>query len=178
MRVLVDASGPLPFTSDSFRYVFSEHFIEHLDYAQAARFIAECFRVLVPGGKIRIATPDLSFLIQLYGPEKTELQQRYIRWASETFLPDAPLVQDTFVINNFFYAWGHKFIHDEESLTLLLKTEGFVEACRVNPWESEEAALRHLESHGRLISDEFNKLETFVMEAIKPAPDSLSGEGC
>ena len=176
VRLLLDASVSLPFQNESCRYIFSEHFIEHLDYRQASRFISESFRVLVCGGKIRLATPDLSFLIRLYHRDKTDLQKRYIQWVTETFLPDAPLAMDTFVINNFFRAWEHKFIHDEASLTLLLRTGGFIAVERFAPRDSRDEALRHLESHGRWISDEFNKLETFVLEATKPVPHSFESQ--
>jgi len=30
----------------------------------------------------------------------------------DSFLPDAGIYLDTFVINNFFRFWGHKFIYD------------------------------------------------------------------
>lgn len=167
--VAIDAASDLPFDDGSCSYIFSEHFIEHLDYKEAASFVSECRRVLVPGGKIRTATPDLRFLIQLYDGDKTDIQKEYVEWAARTFLPDIPAVLDAFIINNFFRAWGHKFIHDERTLTLLLRTAGFENIKGYRPGISDDPSLCNLESHGRWITQEFNDLETFVLEAVKPS---------
>src|SRR5437867_9832604 len=57
-RVLsVDAREPLPFSDETFDYVFSEHHIEHMTFHEGRRMLRECFRVLKPGGRIRVATP-------------------------------------------------------------------------------------------------------------------------
>jgi predicted SAM-dependent methyltransferase len=167
--IAIDAASVLPFDNCSFSHVFSEHFIEHLDYKEATSFASECWRVLVPGGRIRTATPDLRFLIQLYDETKTDTQREYLEWAARTFLPDIPVVLEAFIINNFFRAWGHKFIHDEQTLTLLLRTAGFEDIRRYRPGISDDPALCNLESHGRWIPQEVNDLETFVLEAVKPS---------
>jgi predicted SAM-dependent methyltransferase len=76
-------------------YESNVHLIEHLNYCDGVRFVQECYRVLKPAGKLRIATPDLRFLIELFTENKTELQQRYISWAvnSQT---DYGIYLDTF----------------------------------------------------------------------------------
>jgi predicted SAM-dependent methyltransferase len=57
-----------------FDYVFSEHMIEHVSYAEGLLMLRECLRVLKPGGRIRIATPSLEVLLDLYKPSKTPIQ--------------------------------------------------------------------------------------------------------
>ena len=49
----------LPFADESVPNVFSSHFFEHLWRADAAKLMAECYRVLRQGGMIRICVPDL-----------------------------------------------------------------------------------------------------------------------
>lgn len=127
----------------------------------------ECFRILKPHGKIRIATPDLHFLTELYNPQKTELQERYISWAVDSFLPDIGIYQDVFVINNFFRDWGHKFIYDFKTLQDVMSRVGFVNIKRCTVGESDDKNLQGVEFHGRHITDEFNKLETFAVEGSK-----------
>src|ERR1700722_17163339 len=54
-----DCRTSLPLPSDSARGVFTEHFLEHLDYyEEAPRFLEECRRVLRPGGLLRVIVPD------------------------------------------------------------------------------------------------------------------------
>jgi len=164
----LDARNKFPFASDTFDYVFSEHLIEHLTYDDAVRFLRECHRVLKLSGKIRVSTPDLRFLIELYGGNKTELQQKYIAWAARTFLPaNINVCLDTFVINNFFRAWGHKFIYDDESLKTLMMECGFADVRRFSSGQSEDENLRGIELHGRIIGEEFNRLESMVLEGTK-----------
>jgi len=132
--------------------------------------LSECHRILKPGGRIRIATPDLSFLIDLYAPYKSELQNDYIRWALDNFVPDVPAPLDTFVINNFVRDWGHKFIYDQKVLRLSLENVGFLNIVKRNLNESGHEDLRELENESRMPNG-FLALETIVLEAEKPVEE-------
>lgn len=166
--VYLDVTEPFPFEDETFDYVFCEHLIEHLTYRDGVRMLEECFRVLRPGGKVRIATPDLRFLVELYAPEKTDLQKRYISWAAESFFPGTGSHQDTFVINNFVRDWGHQFIYDARTLQDALEGAGFVGVTARAPGESGDEDLREIEGHGKVIPAEFNLLETLVLEGTRP----------
>lgn len=184
--IFLDATKTLPFADGTFDCVFSEHMIEHISYHDAMCLINEIYRILKPGGRVRISTPDLSFLTDLYAQDKTEVQRRYIAWATETFLPDKALQDepaeadrlDTFVINNFVRSWGHQFIYDHKTLGNALERCGFSAATRYQPGESDDERLRGIESHGRRISDDFNRLESIVLEAAKlvRVPSEPTGE--
>src|SRR4030095_12453732 len=114
MVLHLDATGPFPFGDEEFDYVFSEHMIEHISYAQGLHMLSECYRILRKNRKIRISTPNLAFLIDLYKERKSDLQNEYIKWATDEFISFAPGYTDTFVINNFVRDWGHRFIYDEK----------------------------------------------------------------
>lgn len=62
----VDISKGLPFHSNFAIACYSSHVLEHLDKAGAVNLITECFRVLKPGGVIRLAVPDLEVLARQY----------------------------------------------------------------------------------------------------------------
>jgi predicted SAM-dependent methyltransferase len=166
--LFLNAAKKFPFDDCKFSYVYSEHLIEHLEYDKGLHLVQECYRVIKPGGKLRVATPDLNFLIELYQEDKTELQKRYIVWAVKRF-SDFGVYSDTFVVNNFFRLWDHKFIYDFKTLKQVLEKSGFtnITECRVG--ESDDENLQNLESHAREIGDEFNRLESLVIEATKPS---------
>jgi predicted SAM-dependent methyltransferase len=72
----LDAGKPFPIQDQSFDYIFNEHLIEHFTYRDGLRVLQECYRVLKPGGAIRIATPDMDKIIGLRSEEKSDLQNR------------------------------------------------------------------------------------------------------
>lgn len=174
--VFLDATQKFPITDQSFDYVFSEHMIEHIPLEKGRWMIQECHRILKPGGKIRITTPNLQFLIQLYDEDKSVVQEKYIRWAHTLFCnPNTPPT-DIYVINNFFYNWGHCFIYDRKSLSHELEQCGFTNIRAYKPGVSDDPVLKGIESHGRdnaahgkNIPAEFNELESLTLEADKPA---------
>jgi predicted SAM-dependent methyltransferase len=165
--VYLDARKPFPFPDGSFDFVFSEHMIEHLRYREGLRCLRECYRVLRSGGRVRLATPSLTRLAGLYDDDLTDLQRRYIRWSTDSFVEFADGYQPGFVLNNFFRSWGHEFIYDGQTLRQALEEVGFVDIEERLIGESGEPELAGLERH---LPDEaeFNEYETLVMEARRP----------
>lgn len=164
--LFLDATTTFPFEDNSFDYIFSEHMIEHISYADGFKMISECHRVLKPNGKIRISTPDLKFLIELYRTEKTPTQDQYIKWTSKSYNKTAPYPDEAFVINNFFRSWGHRFIYDSKTLGASLERAGFTQVENMEINKSEETAFQDLEYEGRM-PEGFVKLESFILEAKK-----------
>jgi len=56
----------IPFSENTFEAVYHSQVLEHIPTDKLDFFIAECFRVLKPGGIIRISTPDLESIAKLY----------------------------------------------------------------------------------------------------------------
>jgi predicted SAM-dependent methyltransferase len=162
--VFLDATKPLPFKDYNFNYVFAEHCIEHLTYNEGLCMLRECYRILKPGGRIRIATPSLETLVGLYTPHKSELQQRFISWIIDSFLPEVRIYNECFVVNNAFRNpnWGHKFIYDRVTLEMAMKKSGFTNVAHYMPGQSDDAVLRGIEAHGL---EDMNRFETMVLEA-------------
>jgi predicted SAM-dependent methyltransferase len=163
-----DATAAYPFEDGAFDYIFTEHMIEHVSYSGARRLIRECFRVLKPGGKIRISTPDLDRILALRHPT-TELEKEYIKYALGE-IPEAVEGQSSFFINQFMRAWGHTFIYDRETLSGLMRSAGFTVITDWRPGESDDPQLAGLERHGETFPNpEFNLIESMVLQGTKPA---------
>lgn len=162
----LDATKEFPFKDDMFDYIFSEHMIEHISYINAFVMLSECQRVLRNNWKIRITTPNLQFLINLYQGNKSKIQIEYIKWSTNNFIKSVPYPDDTFVINNFVRDWGHLFIYDEKTLRSLLERAGFSKITTCNLNESESESLRNLENIKRM-PEGFLQLESFTLEATK-----------
>mgnify|MGYP001333496511 FL=1 len=56
----------LPYEDNTFDVVYSSHFIEHIPVDQIELFFDDVYRILKPGGLIRLVTPDLEFLNNEY----------------------------------------------------------------------------------------------------------------
>jgi predicted SAM-dependent methyltransferase len=140
--------------------------IEHISYADGLKMLAECFRVLKPNGRIRIATPDLRKIINLYADEP--INHRYIDFVAKSIQPSVPHCAAT-VINNFVRAWGHTFIYDEDILANSMKTVGFVAVEPQRIGISSDPHFTGLENQQRMVTlpDEFYELETIVFEGVK-----------
>ena len=174
----LDVTVALPFENDTFDYIFSEHVIEHISYPEGAYMLEECFRVLKPGGVLRVGTPDLAFLVSLYREDevasqsRTQIEQEFLEYFLANEIKDreinAPVDFDTYLINKFVRAWGHEFIYDEKSLRHMMKTLGFTEITRCEVMESANQALCGLENIDRKPPGHI-ALETIVMESTKPA---------
>jgi SAM-dependent methyltransferase len=181
--IYLDATRPFPLPDATFDYVFSEHQIEHIEARHAFPMLRETFRVLKPGGRLRIATPDLAVVVALY-EEGPEVSERYLEYvialarsvadsgrgrAAIDVLTATPAGRRAFVINEVVRWYGHQFIYDEATLTGLLESAGFSGVARHAVGESEDEALRDLESHAEAAGDpEMNRFETLVLEATRP----------
>lgn len=167
--VALDVCQPFPLPSGIFRSVFSEHLIEHLPYAAGAAMLRECRRVLAPGGRLRVATPDLAAIVSLLDGEGGPLGERYAAWLCGSYFPDAPGPAATFVVNQVMRGWGHRFLYDEAALRVTLGEVGFVDVERRGFRDSADPALAGLEDHG--VGDgneEFTRFETMILEARRP----------
>lgn len=162
----LDATKPFPFEDGKFDYIYSEHFIEHISYQDGIRMLQECYRVLKHDSTIRIATPNLQFLIDLYQDRESRNSAEYIQWATDNFIQYAPYHDASFVLNNFFRGFGHLFIYDESTLCASLRHAGFTSIVKCDINRSEDIGMQSLEHVGRR-PPSFYRLETMVLEARK-----------
>jgi predicted SAM-dependent methyltransferase len=109
-----DLTRPIPVAAGSIRFVYSEHFIEHVSRADALRILTNCCNVMAVGGIIRLSTPDLKVLAGDYCAGKV-VQMPHGDW-----YPETPCQ----MLNEALHLWGHQFVYDEPELTGLLTRRG------------------------------------------------------
>lgn len=62
----IDLLAGLPFEDASTPWIHAFHVLEHLDLHEARAFLVECRRVLRPGGRLRVSTPDFAGHLRLH----------------------------------------------------------------------------------------------------------------
>jgi len=139
-----DLTRPLPVHKGSFDYIYSEHFIEHIRFQEAKALLRDCHRLLKPGGRIRLSTPDLEKLV-------SEFQAgRVSEWADMEWTPATPCQ----MLNEGMRLWGHQFLYDFTELHAILTEAGFKDIERQAWRVSRHPPLEQLESrpfHDELI---------------------------
>ncbi|PIE68241.1 MAG: group 1 glycosyl transferase, partial [Deltaproteobacteria bacterium] len=56
----------IPFADDSFDVVYHSHILEHFSKKRGEFFLKECFRILRPGGLLRVVVPDMENIARAY----------------------------------------------------------------------------------------------------------------
>lgn len=167
--VYLDVTKPFNLPDSSFDYVYSEHLFEHLNYKEEINMLKECYRILKPGGIIRISTPNIEFLIDLYFHPEKEINKAYIEFdAHRTRQPNNAV----YAINHFHTDWGHRIIHSPESLKNILTEIGFKNICQCEIGKSTHEPLNNIEQHAEHFNRigckyDFNSLQTMILEGEK-----------
>lgn len=166
--IYLDVSKKFPFKDESVHYIYSEHMIEHLVLEQAAFMLKECYRVLKPGGKIRLATPDFTRIMDLYNNPTSKINSEYVKWISTSFLNKSTCFESLEVVNQLFHGWKHQFLYDQLYLSKMLNMYGFTQIKVCDYLNSEDEHFRNLETHHLNVGNlDMVKFETLIVEAIK-----------
>jgi SAM-dependent methyltransferase len=171
----LNAGNTFPIASDSFDFVYSEHLFEHLKVEQQLNMLTESYRILKKGGILRIATPNIAFLFDIFAKATIPENRDYVDWAVK-FVPHLKAVKNlvvddeahyVYVINNFFKAWGHQVIHNVDSISKLALQCNFSQVRECVVGESEVSIFKNIEKHGTILPERINLMETMVVEIVK-----------
>ena len=158
-----DMRWGLPVESGSVRRIHCEHFFEHLRFPdEVVPALADCFRVLEPGGELRIIVPDAARYIRAYARHDAEFfdSMRALGGAAVPFETDIEIVNQAFRMGG-----DHQFAWDLPVMHRRLEAVGFehVEETGYDP-------VRFIDQ-----SDAWRQRESLYVVAYKPrAPVSAS----
>jgi len=160
-RHFLDATKP--YGSGVCKYVFADNVIEHLDFSAGEKLIECAWDALVPGGILRLTTPDLDSIARKY---LTGSQEDVTQFAEDLVEHDLEIRSAPDLLRITFTKFGHEkgFIYDFQTLENLLKAKGFIEIKRFLPGDSADPNLRNLETRVKP-SDMWSQM---AVEALKP----------
>jgi len=144
----------LEFDNNTVDLVYASHVLEYFDRSEVVSLLEEWYRVLKPGGIIRLAVPDFDMLSFLYKQGKVSL---------DSIL--GPLYGKMKMGDNYIY---HKTVYDLTSLSRILTDAGF-KAPQKYSWKKTEHA--EYDDHSQAYIPHMDKdngyLISLNMEAIK-----------
>jgi predicted SAM-dependent methyltransferase len=117
--------------TESADLIYSSHLLEYMDATDAKIILHQWFRVLKPGGTLRIAVPDFEGLFEA----------RLKGFGLDSFL--GPLYGKMPMNDKFIY---HKTVYDFNSLKNQLELAGFKDVRRYD-WRKTEHA--HIDDHSQ-----------------------------
>ncbi len=163
-QAYLDASKHFDLPDASVRYVFGEQVIEHLTYEEGGVMLKESHRVLAPGGKIRIATPNLANLVGFFEEPKHTGAQAYLDRQGKLYNVPFYLEPETFTLNRLTHDYGHKFIYTPKLLRISLERAGFHDVKEFPAGQSDDPALASIDYRTNW---EENAIETMILQATR-----------
>src|SRR5206468_3129084 len=122
-----DATKQFPFESRSFDWVYSEHFIEHLEHDTAISWLKDVRRMLRPGGLMRLTTPDLALYVKGYLDNTSRFFHEHSKRVRH-LCPNGAPARRAWMLNQIFYFWEHRWLYDFDEILHTAKRAGFAPA--------------------------------------------------
>jgi predicted SAM-dependent methyltransferase len=161
---------PLPWQTGSVDCIYLGEVLEHFTRQDGMRLLHDCFRILKPGGTIRVRVPDnarfwrnyLNQFDEAYRKPRQEWTESHSVWVEMFF-------RDICVRRSFRGSFGHfhKWMYDEISLTKTLEKVGFASVERRSFLDSSITDIKSVETH-----------EDLTIEATKPLGPLRPNKGC
>jgi predicted SAM-dependent methyltransferase len=149
---------PDKFPDASTDVVFSEMMLEHMTPREAWLFLEECYRILKPGGLIRIVIPDFSLSWRLKDPD-------YMRVNQGVTGNDGTLKEQ---MKSILFSHHHKGLWNSKLLHDVMESIGFLDVRIERAGESRRPELVGLEQHHKSVGVAVARSESGCVEGIKP----------
>jgi predicted SAM-dependent methyltransferase len=163
-RNYMDATERWPFADGSASHVYADNVVEHLGMSPNRRLLQEAFRVLRPGGRIRLVTPDVERLARIYLTGGQDADQHIQAARASGYEAHHPVD----LLRIVFQEAGHHvgYLWDLQALKAELEGVGFVSVVRQEPGSSDDEVFRGLESRNAATPGETSI--ALIVEASRP----------
>ena len=114
-----------PFQDNTIDLVYASHCLEHFPYREVPKVLSEWYRVLKPGGILRISVPDFDKITEIYLSNDRDIDK----------------IQSLLLGGQDYKLNFHMSVFNEESLCSLLQNSGF---HKTEKWEPQSCELTNL----------------------------------
>jgi predicted SAM-dependent methyltransferase len=155
--LMLDMRRRWPLAGGCASALFSEHFLEHLPFETVrGHILSEIYRVLEPGGHIRIGVPNGEYFVEQYVASKRGTAEALYEQARQGKSP-------MMMLNEVAHGYGHYFVYDFETMRQILGEAGFTDVQRMNPGSTDAEVFKGIDRE-----DPWRKAMTLYVEAVHP----------
>jgi SAM-dependent methyltransferase len=165
-KTFMNALRPFPIPDAALDAILCEHLIEHVPAEGGLFLLEEAFRVLKPGGVIRVITPDLAGLARMCVNGPSDGERRYLDFVAQ--LHKRASITPSDALNYIFYEYGHRHIYTAASLRAAMTSAGFTAFAESRAGFPQNAIFVGAEGHPNFLGAENDAVEAFALEAVKP----------
>ena len=163
INVCWDIMKGLPVADASLKGVFTQHCLEHFSLPSVKFICQEMYRVLSPGGTVRVVVPDGGMYLRTYWERIHGSTDRKFPYEDRDEFEGirTPLLS----VNRIFYvdrdsAFGHRTMYDFMLLKAMLERAGFVDVEQCAFGKGRDAQL--------LVDCPKREVESLYVEASRP----------
>lgn len=157
-----DLKKGVPLRSQTLKGIFTEHCLEHLPFEVVDYVLSECWRLLRPGGAIRIVVPDGELYLTRYTRITEGETGVKLPYSEDDSYYD--LYSPIMSVNRIFRGHGHLFMYDFDTFRQLLAKNSFINIQKVLFQSGRDPEL--------LKDTESRAVESLYVEASKPSSQS------
>ena len=115
----------IPISDNTCSYIYSSHFLEHLDYDDGMVLLRDCYRILHPEGILRLAMPNYRPVFEGYLRGDISFFESVGRTRGFPKMDPIEKSIADYISLGIYENGQHRYIYDEQKLLLVLDFIGF-----------------------------------------------------
>ena len=165
----LDLTKPWPVPAGTVDRIYADNVIEHFPLDVGRLVLRHCYQALRPGGRIRMATPDVERTARAYLEDPALTAEHLARHRRHGFPADHPV--DMLRVTYVYHGHHLGFCYDWAALSAEVEKCGYVDIRRYEAGQSDDSSFAGLENR-----DEPTEAATeLILEAAKPSGRASAG---